>query len=72
MQKILFPVLYFDVNAHFTYFMAFHILIWTAGLAALERLEKSHYTYNGNNVVTTQANSFLIKSSSFLQNQGHE
>ena len=31
---------------------------WTAELAALERLEKSPYTYNGRNVVTTQVPSF--------------
>ena len=39
----------------------------TAELAALERLEKSPLTYNGKNVVTTLAPSFLIESSSFLQ-----
>ena len=39
----------------------------TAELAALESLGKSPYTYNGNNVVTTLAHSFLIESSSFLQ-----
>ena len=39
----------------------------TVELAALERLEKSPYTYNGENVVTTLAFSFLIQSSSFLQ-----
>ena len=36
-------------------------------LAALERLEKSPYTYNGRNVVTTLVPSFLNGSSSFLQ-----
>ena len=36
-------------------------------LAALERLEKSPWTYNGRNVVNTLAPSFLIGSSSFLQ-----
>ena len=39
----------------------------TAELAALERLEKSPYTYNGRNLVNTLAPSFLIGSSSFLQ-----
>ena len=39
----------------------------TAELAALERLEKSAYTYNGRNLVNTLALSFLIQSSSFLQ-----
>ena len=39
----------------------------TAELAALERLEKSRYTYNGSNLVNTLAPSFLIRSSSFLQ-----
>ena len=38
-----------------------------AELAALERLEKSPYTYNGKNVVATLAPLFLIGSSSFLQ-----
>ena len=32
----------------------------TAELAALERLEKSPYTYNGRNLVNTLAPSFLI------------
>ena len=32
----------------------------TAELAALERLEKSPYSYNGRNLVNTQALSFLI------------
>ena len=32
----------------------------TAELAALERLEKSPYTYNGRNIVNTLAPSFLI------------
>ena len=36
-------------------------------LAALERLEKSPYTYNGRNLVNALAPSFLILSSSFLQ-----
>ena len=40
---------------------------WTAELAALERLEKSTYTYNGETVVTNLVPSFLIESSSFLQ-----
>ena len=35
---------------------------WTAGLAALERLEKSPYTYSGRNLVNTLAPSFLIRS----------
>ena len=41
----------------------------TAELAALEHLEKFPYTctYNGRNVVTTQAPSFLNRISSFLQ-----
>ena len=39
----------------------------TAELAALERLEKSPYTYNGRNLVNNLAPSFLIGSSSFLQ-----
>ena len=39
----------------------------TYELAALERLEKSPYTYNGRNVVTTLVPSFLDGSSSFLQ-----
>ena len=39
----------------------------TAELAALERLEKSPYTYNGRNLVNTLAPSFLIRSTSFLQ-----
>ena len=36
-------------------------------LAALEHLEKSPYTYNGRNVVTTLVPSFFDGSSSFLQ-----
>ena len=40
---------------------------WTAELAALERLGKSPYTYNGRNVVTTLVPSLLDGSSSFLQ-----
>ena len=39
----------------------------TYELAALERLEKSPYTYNGKNVVTTLVPSFLDESASFLQ-----
>ena len=39
----------------------------TAELAVPEHLEKSPITYNGRNVVTTLAPSFLIESSSFLQ-----
>ena len=39
----------------------------TAELAALERLKKFPYTYNGENLVSTLAHSFLIGSSSFLQ-----
>ena len=39
----------------------------TAELAALDRLKKSPYTYNGENGVNTLAPSFLIGSSSFLQ-----
>ena len=39
----------------------------TYELAALECLEISPYTYNGRNVVTTLAPSFLNGSSSFLQ-----
>ena len=39
----------------------------TAELAALEHLEKSPQTYNGENVVNTLAPSVLIGSSSFLQ-----
>ena len=38
-----------------------------AELATLGRLEKSPLTYNGKNVVTTLAPSYLIESSSFLQ-----
>ena len=41
--------------------------ILTAELAALERLEKSPWTYNGRNVVTTLVPSFLNESFSFLQ-----
>ena len=36
-------------------------------LAALERLKKIPWTYNGENLVSTLAPSFLIGSSSFLQ-----
>ena len=39
----------------------------TVELAALECLEKSPYTYNGRNVVTTLLPSFLDGSSLFLQ-----
>ena len=39
----------------------------TAELAALNRLEKSPYTYNAENVVNTLAPSVLIGSFSFLQ-----
>ena len=39
----------------------------TAELAALERLKKLPLTYNGRNVVSTLAPSFLIGFSSFLQ-----
>ena len=39
----------------------------TVELAALERLEKSPYTYNGRNLLNTLAPAFLIGSSSFLQ-----
>ena len=39
----------------------------TYELAALERLKKSQYTYNGRNVVTTLIPSFSNGSSSFLQ-----
>ena len=43
---------------------------WTEELAAFERLEKSPYTYNKKNVVTTLVPSFLDGSSSFLQVTG--
>ena len=39
----------------------------TYELAALERLEKSPWTFSGRNVVTTLVPSFLDGSSSFLQ-----
>ena len=39
----------------------------TYGLAALEHLVKSRYTYIGRNVVTTPVPSLLFGSSSFLQ-----
>ena len=39
----------------------------TAELAALERLKKFPKTYNGENLVSTLAPSFLIGSSSLLQ-----
>ena len=40
---------------------------WTAELPALERQEKSPYTYNGRNLVNALASLFLIGSFSFLQ-----
>ena len=40
---------------------------WTVELAALERLEKFPYTYNGRNVLITLVPSFSNGSSSFLQ-----
>ena len=40
---------------------------WTLGLAALERLKKSPYTYNRRNVVTTLVLSNLNRSYSFFQ-----
>ena len=40
---------------------------WTAELAALERLKKSPYTYNGKNGVATFSRLFLIGSISYLQ-----
>ena len=43
------------------------ILPRTAELAALERLKKIPWTYNGENLVSTLVPSFLIGSSSFLQ-----
>ena len=39
----------------------------TAELAALERLKKIPYTYNGENIVSTLEPSFLIRSVLFLQ-----
>ena len=39
----------------------------TAELAALERLKKIPYTYNGRNVVSTLAPSVLLGSTSYLQ-----
>ena len=39
----------------------------TAELAALGRLKKFPKTYNGENLVSTLAHTFLIGSSSFLQ-----
>ena len=39
----------------------------TVELAALERLKKSHKTYNGENLVSTLVPSFLIGSSPVLQ-----
>ena len=39
----------------------------TAELAALERLKKSPYTYNGKNSVATFSQLFLIRSISYLQ-----
>ena len=46
------------------------IRLRTAELAALERPEKSPYTYNGRNLVNTLAPSFLIGSSSLFQVTG--
>ena len=43
------------------------IRLRTKELAALERLKNFPYTYNGENLVSTLAPSFLIGSSSFLQ-----
>ena len=43
------------------------IRLRTFELAALERLEKSPYTYNGRNVVTTLVASFFNGSSSFFE-----
>ena len=43
------------------------IRLRTAELAALERLEKSPYTYNGRNLVNALAPSFLNQSSLFLK-----
>ena len=40
---------------------------WTAELAALERLKKVPLTYNGENLVSTLASSFLTGSSTFMQ-----
>ena len=40
---------------------------WTVELAAPERLKKSPQTYNGRNGLATLAASFLIRTSSFLQ-----
>ena len=39
----------------------------TAELAAIERLEKSPYTYNGKNGVSTFSQLFLIRSFLYLQ-----
>ena len=41
----------------------------TVELAALERLEKFPYTYNGRNVVTTLASSFLAHQSRRLRRE---
>ena len=41
--------------------------IRTAVVAAIERLNKSTYTYNGRNVVSTLVHSLLIGFSSFVQ-----
>ena len=43
------------------------IRLLTAELAALERLKKSPYTYNGKKGVATFSQLFLIKSFSYLQ-----
>ena len=40
---------------------------WNVGLATLERLKKSPYTFKGRNVVTTLVLSTLKRSNSFLQ-----
>ena len=45
----------------------YQIGLLTVELAAYERLEKSQYTSNGGNVVTTLVPSFLNGSSSFFQ-----
>ena len=53
--------------------MGYVILLWNSlslpynYLAALERLKKIPYTYNGGNHFRTLVPSFLIGSSSFLQ-----
>ena len=40
---------------------------WTTELAALERLKKIPYTYNGENDVITLSPPFFIRSFSYLQ-----